>query len=158
AKVTAILEGPAVVVDGAVVPASAVIVAVPHGQAAAIVPAGAAPGKDGWQDLGASPIVNVHAVYDRTVTGLPHAAAVGSPVRGGCGGTGVAGRRAGQSLSGSVSAAQRWIDLPTAAMRAEFVPALERLFPAARQARLTDFFVTRERRATFFQGPGSGAR
>src|SRR5690606_3459872 len=72
--------------------------------------------------------------------------------------TAVAGLREGQYLSVSVSAAQRWIDLPTAAMRAEFVPALERLFPAARQARLTDFFVTRERRATFFQGPGSGAR
>ena len=37
------------------------------------------------------------------------------------------------------------------------MPALERLFPAARQARITDFFVTRERRATFRQAPGSGA-
>jgi len=34
------------------------------------------------------------------------------------------------------------------------VPALEDLFPAARDARITDFFVTRERRATFRQVPG----
>jgi len=37
------------------------------------------------------------------------------------------------------------------------VPALEDLFPAARDARITDFFVTRERRATFRQAPGSAA-
>ncbi|MDA0644192.1 hydroxysqualene dehydroxylase HpnE [Nonomuraea ferruginea] len=158
AKVTGIAEGPAVVVDGALVPAAAVIVAVPHGQAARIVPAGAAPGRDAWHELGASPIVNVHAVYDRTVTELPSAAAVGSPVQWVFDKTGVAGLNEGQYLTVSVSAAQRWIDLPTSEIRAEFVPALERLFPAARQARLTDFFVTRERHATFFQGPGSGAR
>jgi uncharacterized protein with NAD-binding domain and iron-sulfur cluster len=37
------------------------------------------------------------------------------------------------------------------------VPALAELFPAAREARVTEFFVTRERRATFRQAPGSGA-
>ncbi|MGI5273310.1 hydroxysqualene dehydroxylase HpnE [Nonomuraea sp. CA-218870] len=158
AKVTGIAEGPAVVVDGVPARASAVIVAVPHEQAARLVPVAAAPGRDGWHDLGASPIVNVHVVYDRRVTGLPAAAAVGSPVQWVFDKTGVAGLSGGQYLAVSVSAAQPWIDLPTAAIRAEFVPALERLFPAARRARVTDFFVTRERRATFFQGPGSGAR
>ena len=36
-------------------------------------------------------------------------------------------------------------------------PALAELFPAARDARVTEFFVTSERRATFRQTPGSGA-
>jgi len=36
-----------------------------------------------------------------------------------------------------------------------FVPALAALFPAARQAQVTEFFVTRERRATFRQVPGT---
>ena len=35
----------------------------------------------GWADLGYSPIVNVHVIYDRRVTGLPFAAAVDSPVQ-----------------------------------------------------------------------------
>ena len=46
---------------------------------------------------------------------------------------------------------------PTAALREQFVPALEQLFPAAAGASVTDFFVTRERRATFRQAPGCGA-
>ena len=37
------------------------------------------------------------------------------------------------------------------------MPALAELFPAARDARVTEFFVTRERRATFRQGPGTAA-
>jgi uncharacterized protein with NAD-binding domain and iron-sulfur cluster len=63
----------------------------------------------------------------------------------------------GQYLALSVSAAEQWIDTPTEQMRTAFVPTLHRLFPAARQARIVDFFVTRERRATFRQAPGSGA-
>lgn len=56
-----------------------------------------------------------------------------------------------------MSVADTWIDRPTAELRETFVPALRSVFPAAREARMTDFFVTRERRATFRQGPGSGA-
>ncbi len=47
--------------------------------------------------------------------------------------------------------------MPAAALRDLFVPALEQLFPAASGAGITDFFVTRERHATFRQEPGSGA-
>ena len=47
--------------------------------------------------------------------------------------------------------------MPAARLREQFVPALAELFPAARDARVTEFFVTRERRATFRQAPGSGA-
>jgi squalene-associated FAD-dependent desaturase len=157
AKVKAIEPGPAIIVDGTRIEASAVIVATPHQQAAALVPPAAAPGRGSWQDLGTSPIVNVHVVYDRPVTDLPFAAALDSPVQWVFDRTRAAGLRDGQYLAVSVSAAQRWIDAPTAEVRATFAPALESLFPAGRRARITDFFVTRERRATFRQGPGSGA-
>jgi uncharacterized protein with NAD-binding domain and iron-sulfur cluster len=57
----------------------------------------------------------------------------------------------------SLSAADDLVDVPAARLRERFVPALEDLFPAARDARITDFFVTRERRATFRQVPGCAA-
>jgi uncharacterized protein with NAD-binding domain and iron-sulfur cluster len=38
-------------------------------------------------------------------------------------------------------------------LRERFLPAMADLFPAARDARVTDFFVTRERRATLRQVP-----
>ncbi|AWS46153.1 hydroxysqualene dehydroxylase HpnE [Streptosporangium sp. 'caverna'] len=157
AKVTAVEPGPVIMVDGTRVKASAVIVATPHEQAAILVPGEAVPGRGLWSGLDASPIVNVHVVYDRRVTRVPFAAVVDSPVQWVFDKTRVSGLQDGQYLAISVSAAERWIDMPTAQVRAVFVPAIERLFPAACQARIIDFFVTRERRATFRQGPGSGA-
>jgi squalene-associated FAD-dependent desaturase len=156
AKVRAIEPGPTIVVDGTRVEAAAVVVAAPHEEAAALVPQRAAPDRERWHGLGASPIVGVHVVYDRPVTDVSFAAVVDSPVQWVFDKTRVAGLCAGQYLTVSVSAAQQWIDLPAAEIRAVFVPALERLFPAAHHARITDFFVTRERSATFRQGPGSG--
>ncbi|GGO11284.1 phytoene dehydrogenase [Microbispora rosea subsp. aerata] len=156
AKVDAVLPGPAIRVDGRRIEASAVVVAAPHGQAARLVPAEAAPDRDAWAGLGASPIVNVHVVYDRPVTRLPLAAVVGSPVQWIFDRTAAGGLGRGQYLTVSVSAARRWIDVPTAMMRQVFPPELERLLPDARRARVVDFFVTRERRATFRQAPGSG--
>ena len=50
------------------------------------------------------------------------------------------------------------VDTPAAVLRERFLPALAELFPAARDAQVTDFFVTRERRATFRQVPGCGER
>jgi uncharacterized protein with NAD-binding domain and iron-sulfur cluster len=110
-----------------------------------------------WDGLDASPIVNVHVLYDRRVTDLPFAAAVESPVQWVFDKTGPSGLAAGQYLAVSLSAADEYVDIPAATLRAQFVPALERLFPAAAGARITDFFVTRERRATFRQAPGAGA-
>ena len=68
-----------------------------------------------------------------------------------------AGLATGQYLAVSLSAADNYVDIPAAALRDQFLPALEQLFPAAAQARVTDCFVTRERRATFRQVPGVGA-
>ncbi len=144
-----------------VLPASGVVLAVPPGPAARLLPAGAALGQAGpagWSELGASPIVNVHVIYDRQVTRLPFAAAVDSPVQWVFDRTGPSGLGAGQYLAVSVSAADDVVDTPAATLRDRFVPALQELFPAAREARIIDFFVTRERRATFRQIPGCGEK
>jgi hypothetical protein len=112
------------------------------------------PGLEQWQELATSPIVNVHVIYDRRVTRLPFAAAVDSPVQWVFDRTGPSGLRSGQYLAVSLSAADGYVDVPAPALRERFLPAMADLFPAARDARVTDFFVTRERRATLRQVPG----
>ena len=146
--------------QGGDIPADAVVLAVPHEKAAPLVPPGALPAAtvQGWAGLGASPIVNVHVIYDRPVTDLPFAAAIDSPVQWVFDRTRISGMGGpGQYLAISLSAADEYADVPAARLREQFVPALAELFPAARDARVTEFFVTRERRATFRQTPGSGA-
>jgi Flavin containing amine oxidoreductase len=114
----------------------------------------AQPGPEQWRELATSPIVNVHVIYDRRVTRLPFAAAVDSPVQWVFDRTGPSGLRSGQYLAVSLSAADGYVDVPASALRERFLPAMADLFPAARDARVTDFFVTRERRATLRQVPG----
>jgi squalene-associated FAD-dependent desaturase len=112
--------------------------------------------------LGGSAIVNVHVVYDRRVTDLPFAAAVDSPVQWFFDRTessGLAGTTpGGQYLAITVSAADGVIDTPTRALLDQHIAALARLLPAAARADVVDAFVTRERRATFRQAPGSAAQ
>jgi squalene-associated FAD-dependent desaturase len=140
--------------------ADAIVLAVPHEKAAPLVPPDALPPGTvaAWSGLGASPIVNVHVIYDRKVTRLPFAAAVDSPVQWVFDRTRPSGLGTGQYLAVSVSAADDMVDTPAATLRDRFVPALQELFPAAREARIIDFFVTRERRATFRQAPGCGEK
>ena len=153
------------------IPADAVVLAVPHEAAARLVPPGALPAATvaGWAGLGASPIVNVHVIYDRPVMDLPFAAAVDSPVQWVFDRTRISGLAGHQEPQGpqepsssraqylaiSLSAADEYVDVPAATLREQFVPALAELFPAAREAQVTEFFVTRERRATFRQAPGT---
>lgn len=139
--------------------ADGVVVATQAQGAAKLVPPEAGVPSGTWPELGTSPIINVHVIYDRRVTRLPFAAAVDSPVqwlfdRTGISGFGASGR--GQYLAISQSAAGPYVDVPAARLREIFVPALAELLPAARDARVSEFFVTRERRATFRQGPGCG--
>ncbi len=143
--------------DCAGVLADGVVLAVPPAQAARLASTAGLQRAPFWADLGYSPIVNVHVIYDRRVTELPFAAAVDSPVQWVFDKTKPAGLRGGQYLAVSLSAADRFVDMPAAALREMFVPALEQLFPAAAGAVISDFFVTRERHATFRQEPGSGA-
>ena len=203
--------------DATEIPADAVVLAVPHEAAARLIPPGALPEATvaGWAGLGASPIVNVHVIYDRPVLDLPFAAAIDSPVQWifdrtsisgldrlsgpdrsapppapessepdesrvslssskvnpgvhlaaamladpadathGAHGAGDAAQRP-QYLAISLSAADEYVDVPAAALREQLVPALAELLPAAREAQVIEFFVTRERRATFRQAPGT---
>jgi squalene-associated FAD-dependent desaturase len=147
--------------EDSLVEADAVVIAVPHEAAARLVPAGAIPAETvaGWAGLGGAPIVNVHVIYDRKVMDVPFAAAVDSPVQWVFDRTRISGMHArgddGQYLAISLSAADEYVDVPAAELRERFVPALAELFPAARDATVTEFFVTRERRATFRQLPGT---
>lgn len=140
---------------GEILTPDAVVLAVPSWIAAKLAPAQLA-GAAQWAQLGISPIVNVHVRYDRRVTRLPFAAGLDSPVQWVFDKTRAAGVETGQYLAVSLSAADEYVDVPAARLREQFLPALEQLFPAARDASVLDFFVTRERRATFRQVPGSG--
>jgi squalene-associated FAD-dependent desaturase len=146
---------------GDVVRADGVVLAVPPDVTGKLLPGAtnngqAANGAGPWGELGSSPIVNVHVVYDRRVTRLPFAAAVDSPVQWVFDRTGPSGLREGQYLAVSLSAADRYVDVPAARLEEEFLDALADLFPAVARARVVDCFVTRERRATFRQEPGCG--
>ena len=147
--------------EGEAILADAVVLAVPHEQAAKLIPPGALPAEtvDGWAGLGAAPIVNVHVIYDRKVMDVPFAAGVDSPVQWVFDRTRISGMHArgadGQYLAISLSAADEYALTPVAELREKFVPALAELFPAAKDATVTEFFVTREKRATFRQVPGT---
>ncbi|ARF58606.1 hydroxysqualene dehydroxylase HpnE [Streptomyces gilvosporeus] len=137
--------------------ADTVVLAVPQREARGLLPDGALADKDRLLEIGTAPILNVHVVYDRKVLRRPFFAAVGSPVQWVFDRTHAAGlAEDGQYLALSQSAAQQEIDAPVAKLRARYLPELERLLPAARGARIRDFFVTRERTATFAPAPGVG--
>ncbi len=143
--------------NGSALEADAVILAVPHEDASALLPASAVPLGSELPRLGASPIVNLHLVYDRPVTKLPFAAGHRSPVQWVFDRTASSGLDQGQYLAVSLSGADAYIGRRVEDLRREFLPALEQLFPSARSARLESFFVTREQRATFRQAPGTRA-
>jgi squalene-associated FAD-dependent desaturase len=136
-------------------PARAVVLAVPHQQAARLAPDEATPGRNRWAALGDAPIVNVHVRYAHPVTDLRLAAGLDSPVQW------VFDRTPpevpGQYLVVSVSAAQAALGTPTGALARTHLAALAELFPAAGRTPVTDVFVTREPRATFRQAPGTAA-
>jgi len=135
----------------------AVIVAVPHERAARLLRDTGAATPD-LAPLGSSPIVELHVVYDRPVLGLPFAAAVNSPVQYVFDRTASAGATHGQYLAVSLSAADEEVDMTVEDLRERFAPALAALLPAARSARIVDFFVTREHFATFRASPNARAR
>ncbi|HEX6498645.1 MAG TPA: hydroxysqualene dehydroxylase HpnE [Micromonosporaceae bacterium] len=143
-----------VVTGDGVLSVDAVVLAVPHPAAARLVPLAAAPDRDQWRRLGESPIVNVHVVYDRTVTDLAFAAAVDTPAQWVFDGAGEAPGD-GQYLVLPLSAADDLISRPAGELAEVFTAALADLFPTARRAQILDVFVTREPRATFRQAPGT---
>jgi squalene-associated FAD-dependent desaturase len=144
--------------DGDGVSSDAVIVALPHARAAALIEPLDPPVAARAKALRDSPIVNLHVVYDRRVCELPFAAGVGTPVqyvfdRGAAGGVG----EGCQYLAVSLSGAEREMSMSVDALRERYLPALAELFPRARAARVERFLATREHAATFRAEPGTGA-
>ncbi|MER5811566.1 hydroxysqualene dehydroxylase HpnE [Streptomyces sp. NPDC002033] len=137
--------------------AGTVVLAVPQREAHALLPPGALADPDKLLDIATAPILNVHVVYDRKVLRQPFFAALGTPVQWVFDRTDASGLTdGGQYLALSQSVAQDDIDEPVSVLRAKYLPELERLLPAARGAKVRDFFVTRERTATFAPTPGVG--
>ncbi|MFB7115546.1 hydroxysqualene dehydroxylase HpnE [Streptomyces sp. NPDC056190] len=136
--------------------ADAVVLAVPQREAHGLLPAGALDAPDRLLRIGTAPILNAHVVYDRTVLNAPFFAAIGTPVQWVFDRTEAAGLKHGQYLAVSQSVAQDEIDAPVAVLRERYLPELRRLLPRARGAEVKDFFVTRERTATFAPAPGVG--
>ncbi|MEU5380707.1 hydroxysqualene dehydroxylase HpnE [Streptomyces sp. NPDC003328] len=143
-------------VPGERIETDAVVLAVPQREAHGLLPAGALDAPERLLEIGTAPILNIHVVYDRKVLGRPFFAALGSPVQWVFDRTEASGLREGQYLALSQSAAQDEIDEPVAVLRERYLPELERLLPGARDAEVKDFFVTRERTATFAPTPGVG--
>lgn len=153
-RVAARGDGSFAVEGASTVEADAVVVAVPHDRVASFLPleAEVAPGR--LERLGASPIVNLHVVYERPVTSHPFAAAIRSPVQWVFDRTEAAGVDSGQYLAMSLSAADEEMALSPEELCRRNLPALEELFPAARGTPVLKCFATREHAATFRAAPG----
>jgi hydroxysqualene dehydroxylase len=136
--------------------ADAVIVAVPHERAAALLPERALRGAPWPGALGASPIVNLHVVYDRRVFEHRFAAGVDTPVQYLFDRT-PADWTQRQYLAVSLSGARAEMTMSTADLRERFVAALAELLPASAEARVEHFSATKEHAATFRATPGTAA-
>jgi squalene-associated FAD-dependent desaturase len=153
-RVNAVRPGLSVESDAGTFEGDAVVLAVPHDRAAGLLPEGAV--AEPIEQLGSSPIVNAHLIYDRRVTDLALAAGLDTPVQWffdrteECGLTG--GR---QHIAISLSGADREMAMSNEELREELVPAVADLLPAAKDAMVQDFFVVREHAATFRAEPGS---
>ena len=138
--------------------ADAVIVALPHARAAGLIESLLPQQAAALAQIGSSPIVNVHVVFDRVVCEEPFAAGVGSPVQYLFDRSAAAGAPAGcQYLAISLSGADEEMKLSVDELRERYVAALRDLLPAARGANVEAFYVTREHAATFRAVPGVGA-
>jgi len=182
AHVESVGEGPSFTVEGQRVDADAVILAVPHDVVDGLLPPDTVPGQSELVDLGVSPIVNVHFVFDRQVMDVPFTAALDSPVQfvfdrteaanwagNETGETAGAGSQAGsepkppvstgrggeQVLAVSQSAAFDEIGERPAEMIERYRTALADLLPRSAEAEVIDAVVTREHRATFAGRPGT---
>ncbi|HEY1650394.1 MAG TPA: hydroxysqualene dehydroxylase HpnE [Acidimicrobiales bacterium] len=137
--------------------ADAAVVALPHEEAARVLPAGAVHHQARLAELGSSAIVDFHLVYDRPVTAWPLMAAVSSPVQWVFDRTGSSGLASGQYLAVSISAADGLLTERPESLVQRIAGELGRLLPLSNEARLVDSLVTKERRATFRAAPGTAS-
>ncbi|HTW06264.1 MAG TPA: hydroxysqualene dehydroxylase HpnE [Acidimicrobiales bacterium] len=136
--------------------ADAVIVALPHYAAEAVLPP-AALGNKTPSLLGSSPIVNVHVWFDRRVTDLPLVASIGSLAQWVFDRTRASGADRGQYLAVSISAADEVVGWRPEQLERRVIADLRAIFPTARHAGVISSFVTKEHHATFRAAPGSAA-
>jgi hypothetical protein len=142
-------------IDGA--HADAAIVALPHEEAARVLPPGAVAHQSRLAELGESSIVDVHLFYDRPVTTWPLMAAVHSPIQWVFDRTESSGLGTGQYLAVSISASDDLFAERPGELTRRISAALGRLLPSTREARIVDSIVTKERRATFRATPGTAS-
>jgi protoporphyrinogen oxidase len=156
-------EGLRVRASGGELEVDSVICAVPHARAGALLEPLLGSEAQLWSGLGASPIVNVHIVYDRRVCELPFAAGVGTPVQYVFDRSDAAGLprmgtgSGGQYLAVSLSGAAQEMELSSEQLRERYVAAMQELFPRARDAAVRSVHVSREHAATFAARPGTQA-
>ncbi len=146
--------------DGEFLPASQVVLALPHYVLAGVLP-------EGYKNdpffahaarLGTSPIIGVNLWLDRPVLPEPFAAIIGQHDtywvfdKGALLGLDLKG---GQYLTVSISGAHRYLDQSREAIIAQTRRELEAVFPAIRQAEITHAMAIKERQATFSAAPGS---
>ncbi len=131
------------------------MLALPPAQTAQILPSQHGLAPDWPERLGTSPIINLHVVYDRRVLEHPFAASVDSPVQWVFDRTAGSGLADGQYLALSLSAADEELHATAEDLRERYLPALVELLPAAGEAEVREFFVTREHAATFRAAPGA---
>jgi squalene-associated FAD-dependent desaturase len=137
--------------------AEAVILAVQPDRLLRLIPHASGVSADDLRQLGSSPIVNLHVLFDRQVTDLPFAAGVRTPVQWFFDRTQSGGLDHGQYLAISLSAANAELSMTADELREVYLGALGALLPESRQANVKDFFVTREHSATFRAAPGARA-
>ncbi len=143
--------------DGEVVPADGVILALPPDRAIAVAP-------DAVRDphLGTSPIVNVHAWFDRPVMSEPFAAIVDSPAQ-------WIFNRSGMDLAAPASSGHHHVVASISGAHAEVgrskddlismvVDELRTALPDARDAELIRAICIKEPDATFGVAPGQAAK
>jgi squalene-associated FAD-dependent desaturase len=155
------VEGLSVRAGGEDLEADAVVCALPHDRAGALLEPSIGEEASRWSALGVSPIVNVHIVYDRQVCDLRFAAGVGTPVQyvfdrseaAGLPLTGTGGD--GQYLAISLSGAAGEMELSSEQLRERYVEAMGELFPRAQEAVVRSVHVSREHAATFAARPGT---
>ena len=143
-----------VVADGEVMPAGAVVAAVPWDALAPLLPPEAssvsAPALE-W-----APIVNVHVWYDRPVIDEPFLAVLDSPLQWVFNRSHIEGLPGpGQHLCISVSGAREFAAMPRDALRERFLGEMARVFPVAAGAVVERFTVVRQVNATFRCTPGA---
>ncbi len=151
-------RGPRVHLRGEELAADAVVVAVPHDALDRLLPDGSFEQQSRLGELGRSPIVNVHLLYDRTVLDHPFVAGLRSPVQFAFDRTGSSGAPAGtQMIAISLSAASQYVSWSRQQLIDHFVTELPHLLPNAAAARVMWSMVTREAAATFRGSPGSAS-